>query len=255
MSAQGSGLKAWCALLSALALAAAPGARATAQAPEPLRFDVASVKLHADDGGIRAGIEENEGFVRIDNLPLRAVISLAYGVMGSAVVGPAALDRLTFDIAARPPSGYQRTQLPILLRNLLVDRFKLVARRETRQGRGYALRVATTGHRLRESTGPRTFLTGRPGLIAGNGRSIGELIPVLAQMVGTPVVNETALGGVYDVKLEWTPQLAASAGAAVEPELSIFTAVREQLGLRLEPIQTAVDVVVIDSVEETPTPD
>jgi uncharacterized protein (TIGR03435 family) len=226
-----------------------------AQAPEQLRFEVASVKLHADDGSIRAGIEENEGFVRIGNLPLRAVISLAYGVMGAAIVGPAWLDRRTFDITARPPSGYQRTQLPTLLRNLLVDRFKLVARREKREGRAYALRVPTTGHRLRESTGPRTFLTGRPGLIAGNGRSIAELIPLLAQMVGTAVVNETALGGVYDIKLEWTPRLAATAGPAVEPELSIFTAVREQLGLRLEPVQTVVDIVVIDSVEETPTPD
>jgi uncharacterized protein (TIGR03435 family) len=234
---------------------AALGVRALAQAPEPLRFEVASVKLHADDGNMRAGIEEDEGFVRIRNLPLRTIIAIAYGVRLDAVTGPGWLERRAFDISARPPEGYQRSQLPMLLRNLLVERFKLVAHPETRQGRGYALRIPATGHRLRESTGPRTFLTGRPGLIAGNGRSMGELIPLVAQMVGTPVVNETALGGVYDVKLEWTPQLAATAGAAVEPELSIFTAVREQLGLRLEPIQTPIDVVVIDSVEEAPTPD
>jgi uncharacterized protein (TIGR03435 family) len=249
--AHGSRLTAWCALWCAVAL----GVRTLTQAQEVLRFEVASVKPHADDGSIRAGIEENEGFVRIGNLPLRVIIAIAHGVRSDAVIGPAWLDRRAFDISARPPEGYQRSQLPILLRNLLADRFMLVAHRERREGRGYALRIAATGHLLRESTGPRTFLTGRPGLIAGNGRSIGELSPLLAQMVGAPVVNETALGGVYDVKLEWTPQLAASAGPAIDLELSIFTAVREQLGLRLEPIQTNLDVVVVDNVEETPTPD
>jgi uncharacterized protein (TIGR03435 family) len=228
-----------------------------AQVPEEqVRFDVASVKPHLDSGDTRVGIEENEGFVRIINLPLQAVIAIAFDVRGTNVDGPAWLERRRFDITARPPEGYQRRQLPAALRNLLADRFKLVARRETREGRGYALRVQDGGPRLQESTGPHTFLTGRPGLIAGNGRSIGEIVPLLSQMSGAPVIDETGLTGVYDVKLEWTAQLAApAAGAAAEPEVSIFTALREQLGLRLEPIRANVDVVVVSSVEETPTPD
>ena len=230
------------------------GAHAAAQtADEQLRFEVASIKAHADGGDARAGIEENEGFVRIVNLPLRTVIAIAYDVRDTNVEGPSWLERRRFDITAKPPDGYQRRQLPVVLRNLLADRFTLVARRETREGRGYALRPLTGGHRLKESVGPRTFLTGRPGLIAGNGRSIGELIPLLSQMVGAPVVDDTGLKGVYDVKLEWTPQLTA-AGADAQ-DISIFTALREQLGLRLEPIRTAVDVVVVSSIEETPTPD
>lgn len=248
MPAPGSRLSAWCALALSLAL----GARAAAQAPDRTRFEVASVKPHADDGSTRAGIEESERFVRIANLPLRAVIALAYGVMASNVDGPGWLDRRTFDITARPPEGYQRSQLPVLLRNLLADRFALSARHETKTGRGYALRVPPAGHRLRESTGPRTFLTGRPGLIAGNARSIGDLIPLLSQMVGAPVEDATALKGVYDIKLEWAPRLAAG---DAEPDLSIFTALREQLGLRLESIDVDVNTVVVTSVEETPTPD
>jgi uncharacterized protein (TIGR03435 family) len=215
---------------------------------------VASVKPHADTGSAQAGIEESEGFVRIINLPLRAVIGIAYGVNASDVLGPPWLEQRTFDIVARPPAGYTRPQLPALLRNLLAERFRLVARQERREGRGYALRVPTGGHRLRESTGPRTFLTGRPGLIAGNGRSISELNALLSQMVSAPVVDETALKGAYDLKLEWTPQLA-STGAAEQPDVSIFTAVREQLGLRLEAIKTTVNVVVVESSEQTPTPD
>jgi uncharacterized protein (TIGR03435 family) len=234
-------------------LVVALGARALAQAPEQLRFEVASVKPHVDDGGTRAGIEENEGSVRIGNLPLRTIIAIAYDARPDAVTGPGWLDRRTFDISARPPAGNQRSQLPILLRNLLADRFKLVAHRETRNGRGYALRVPAGGHRLRTSTGARTFLTGRPGLIAGNGRTIGELVPLLSQMVGAPVADATAVTGVYDIKLEWTPQL--SAGAAADSDVSIFTALREQLGLQLDPIDATVVVIAVNSIDETPTPD
>ena len=109
-----------------------------------MRFEVASVKPHADTGSTQAGIEETGSAVRIVNLPLRAVIAIAYGVKSSDVQGPGWLDRRAFDIAAKPPDGYTRTQLPALLRTLLADRFELVARRETRKGRGFALRIAPT---------------------------------------------------------------------------------------------------------------
>ena len=232
------------------------GARALAQTPEQMRFEVATIKAHVDTGSTPAGIEESPGFVRIINLPLRTVIAIAYGVKSSDVQGPPWLERRAFDIAAKPPAGYTRTRLPVLLRNLLTERFKLMAHQETREGRGYALRVPLGGHRMRESAGPRTFLTGRPGLIAGNGRSIADLPPLLSQMIGAPVLDETALTGVYDIRLEWTATLAAPASpTAGDSDVSLFTAVREQLGLRLEPITTTVTVVVVDSSEQTPTPD
>jgi uncharacterized protein (TIGR03435 family) len=229
-------------------LAVALGVAAFAQTSE--RFEVASIKPHGDSGSIQAGIEESPGFVRIINLSLRAVVAMAYGVKPSDVSGPSALDRRTFDIVATPPDGYTRQQLPALVRNLLTERFSLVAHRETREGRGYALRVPTSGHRLRESVGPRTFLTGRPGLIAGNGRSIGELVALLSQMVSAPVVDETSLKGAYDLKLEWSAQLGAAGD-----DISIFTALREQLGLRLDTITARVDTVIVTSIRETPTPD
>jgi len=212
-------------------------------AQAPVRFDVASIRPHPENGDTRVGIEDSEGFVRISNLPLRNVIAIAYGVMPENVAGPSWLERRRFDITATPPEGYQRAQLPAALRNLLADRFELAARRDARDVRGFALRIQTGGHRLKESTGPRTFLTGRAGLIAGNRRPIADLVPLLSQQVSAPVVDETALRGAYDLKLEWSE------------ELSIFTALREQLGLRLEPIATRVDTVVVSSIRETPTPD
>jgi len=219
------------------------GLSGSAEAQAPVRFEVASIRPHPENGDTRVGIEDSEGFVRISNLPLRNVIAIAYDVMPSNVAGPSWLERRRFDITATPPQGYRRAQLPIALRALLEDRFELVARRETRDGRGFALRTLTNGHRLEESTGPRTFLTGRAGLIAGNGRPIADLVPLLSQNVSAPVVDETALKGAYDLKLEWSE------------ELSIFTALREQMGLRLEPIATPVETVVVVSIRESPIPD
>ncbi len=220
------------------------------------RFEVASITPHRDTGGAEAGFTDNPSLVRIRNLSLRALIRIAYGVMDSQLVGPGWLDSAAFDIVAKPPSGYQPQQLPLLLRSLLADRFKLAVHRDQREVAGFALRVEPNGHRLIAAQGQRTFLTGRPGLIAGNGRSIAELVPVFAQMLAAPVSDETALpsGSRYDVKLEWTPQLSPVGGApGAETEVSIFTAVREQLGLRLDPARMRVDVVVVDSVERAPT--
>jgi uncharacterized protein (TIGR03435 family) len=232
------------------------GITAAQSRDEPPRFEVASIVPHADTGDMQAGIEVTESFVRIRNLSLRVVIGMAYGVRDSRLVGPARLDRRQFDVTAKPPAGWDRGQLPLLLRALLAERFKLVVHHEMKEVPGYVLRVQRGGHRMRQSAGARTYLTARPGLIAGNGRTLNELAAVLEQMVGTPVVDETGVTGPYDIRLEWTPQPAAlnPVVVAAEPEVSLFTAVREQLGLRLDPTKVTADVVVVDSVEEMPTP-
>ena len=139
------------------------------------------------------------------------------------------------------------------MRNLLMDRFKLRAHTESKIVQGFALTAAPGGHRLRAGS-ERTFLTGRPGLIQGNGRTIAELTNLVADAVASPVVDRTGLSGTYDLKLEWTPQLAASAATpSGQAEVSIFTALREQMGLRLDSIPVPIEVVVVDAVERTPT--
>ena len=232
-----------------------PGTSAQQSIAGQPRFEVAAIVPHADTSDMQAGIEVTESFVRIRNLSLRAVIGIAYDVRDSRLVGPAQLDGRRFDITAKPPAGWTREQLPTLLRALLAERFKLVVHQEAKQVPGYALRAQPRGHRMRPSDGPRTYLTARPGLIVGNGRSVSELAPLLGQMVGTPVVDETGLKGTYDIKLVWTDQLSAvNAIVVAEPEISIFTALQEQLGLRLEPVKISTEVVVVDSVEGMPTP-
>ena len=172
--------------------------------------------------------------------------------MDEQVSGPAWLNEATFNITAKPPDGYQSAHLPELIRNLLADRFGLAVHHEKKEVAGFALRVLTGGHRLITAKGERTFLTGRPGLISGNRRTIAEIVPLLARNVESPIVDETGLSGLYDIKLEWTPQLNAGSNTG-EPEVSLFTALREQLGLRLEPVRVPVDVVIVDSIARVPT--
>jgi uncharacterized protein (TIGR03435 family) len=225
-----------------------------AQSPNlQARFEVAAVNPVADIApGARIGFEDSPSGVRMDNLSLRALIRMAYSVMDEQVSGPAWLNEAIFDITAKPPAGYQSAQLPTLVRNLLVDRFGLAVHQEKKDVAGFALRVGSNGHRLVTAKGDRTFLTGRPGFVSGNGRAIGDLVPILAQNVGAPVVNETGLSGAYDIKLEWTPQLNAG-GNTGEPEVSLFTALREQLGLQLERVRVPADVVVVDRIGRVPT--
>lgn len=228
-----------------------------------LTFEVASVKPHVDGSSGstgRTGIEEDPGQIRIENLSFRTLIAISYGVKGSEqLAGPGWLSATTFDIVAKPPAGYKHEQLQFLIRNLLVDRFKLTVHHETKPISAFALVVAKGGLKLHEAAGPRSYLTVRPGLIEGKQRSIAELVGGLTRVLGRPVLDHTDLSAMYDLKLEWTPDSpsptpdGAEAGSAAEPGPSLFTAVQEQLGLRLESLKVPGDVVIVDHVERVPT--
>jgi uncharacterized protein (TIGR03435 family) len=219
-------------------------------------FEVASVKLHpATSGNVngspeRSGSEETGDRVSIENLPLRVLIEIAYGVRDFQLAGPGWLSSICVDIEAKPPAGYKHDQLPVLLRNLLADRFKLAVHHGSKQTSAYALLSVKGAQKLHEAAGPRGFFTARPGLISGTRVSMGEFTGALADMLERPVVDKTGLTAVYDLKLEWTPGLTAEAS---EPGLSLFTALRDQLGLSLRTQKVSVDVVIVDRVEKAPT--
>jgi uncharacterized protein (TIGR03435 family) len=217
-------------------------------------FEAASVKPHIRSGAVdeRAGIEEDQSLVKIDNLSLRVLIGMAWKVKTFQIAGPAWLDADTFDIVARPPQGYQRDQLPGLLEALLIDRFKVAAHHESRSGAAYALVISKAGSKLRETTGPRTYLTGRPGLIEGNQRSIAELKDLLAGVLERPVEDHTGLTGKYDLKLEWNAAELTSSNSQANDRPSLFSALQEQMGLKLERITAPVDFVVVDHAQRLP---
>lgn len=248
-------------------------------------FDVASVKPNAS--GTSAGWTELRpgGELSVRNQPLRNIIWSAYDLQAFQLVGgPDWLDRERFDIvakpAAEPPS---REALLQMVQSLLAERFKLVAHRETRDAPIYALvtaRAGTPGPGMRPSptdcdainaaagrgapppgnAGLRPLCGVRttPGRLMAGGVRMETLARNLSALAGRIVVDRTALPGFYDVDLEWLPDQVPAAGGALPPAASdapgFFTAIQEQLGLKLEAQRGPIDVMVIDSVER-PTPD
>ena len=160
-----------------------------------------------------------------------------------------------------------------MLQSLLADRFKLAVHHETREWPIYTLVVAKNGSKLQEtkpddSKGGGSFSVSRDKM-TGHGVSVSSIVRLLSQQLGRHIIDKTGLTSKYDFTLTWTPEesdghmlSAASAGntGAAAPPVpdsngpSIFTALQEQLGLKLESQKGPVDVLVIDHVEK-PTAD
>lgn len=209
------------------------------------------------------------------------------------VIGPAWIDTARFDISARAPANTPVEQNPDMLLQLLRERFKLAARVEMREAAIYALVPARTDGRLGPQLTPSSldcskkenFISSGFGVggvapdtatpqkpqcgmistrdangavIRGGGRSMADLAKNLIGRVDRPVIDRTGLAGAYDLVLAFTPEgMTPRTDPAAGPTLdgtSLFTALQEQLGLKLEAQRGPVEYVVIDRIER-PTPD
>ena len=257
------------------------------------KFEVASVKTNkSGDGPTQIALQPG-GRLTIENMSLRALIRFAFQVQDAQLVGgPEWFDREHFDVLAKAEHDFQPappgTTGPgqLMLRSLLADRFKLAIHSEQRELQVYALTPARTdgrlGPQLKRSTvdcqaaagrgrGASPAATGQPpcsmrvapGAMFLSGFPLSQLATALSNFVRRTVVDRTGLEGSFDVELHWTPdqmpQGTPPAGAAPASPSdpngpSIFTAVQEQLGLKLEASRVPQDVLVIDHVE-LPTPD
>ncbi len=192
----------------------------------------------------------------------------AYGIPGPRILGgPKWLDSERFDIeAAMDSSAFDRMrtlsrdqrmlQKQAMFQQLLADRFKLRVHWETREVPVYALTVVKGGPALSKAKQPELGLgtSAGVGLVGANGATLAEIAQVLtqeaSQELGRMVIDKTGIEGKYDIKLQWTPDGGGSpASAGANPGPSIFTAIQEQLGLKLESTKGPVQVLVIDHVE------
>jgi uncharacterized protein (TIGR03435 family) len=221
-----------------------------AQSPS---FEVASIKRNTS-GDPRSGTRTLPGGrVAIINLQLRQVIRDAYGSKDLEVLGgPDWLDADRWDINASAGTGKPDEPLEPMLKALLADRFKLRAHVEMRDRPIYALVPARSDRRLGDkihtsavdcrpdadcgSTSARTNGV-ISGTITGTARTMADLGRSLSPYAGRRVFDRTGLTGQYDFEIQWSE------------ELSVFTAVQEQLGLKLESQRGQVEVVVVDAVE------
>ncbi|HEY4088260.1 MAG TPA: TIGR03435 family protein [Bryobacteraceae bacterium] len=231
---------------------------ATAIAQTAPAFDVATVKPSLPPGaagrvGRVAGPFFDASRVSWWNAPLRFYTMQAYGLTTAWRIegDPAWFQSENFDITATFPPETPKEQVPAMLKALLTERFHLAAHTEPRPHDVYVLTVAKTRLKAKESAVDDTTMTNRMGTghMDLHKTSMQRLADLLSgetlKMSERPVVDMTNLKGVYDMTLDWSPEAAPTA-----EKPSLFTAVTEQLGLKLEAQKTPVEILVIDHAEK-----
>ena len=259
--------------------------KATSSDPKISNFDVATVKKNKSDTHMMRIMMKPDGFA-CDNIPLKTLIAQAYGIKQDLISGgPDWVDSEGFDVDAKvlgPTLDILKSLTPedlqSMLQSLLAERFNLKLHRETKTLPIYELVVAKGGAKLKElppidptaeeakAPADRRRLgatsTG-PGEFNGEAVIITNLADHLAYIVHHPVTDKTGLTGIYDINLKWTPE-DQPAEAATEVDCAqgklvgpcsqltgptIFTALQEQLGLKLQSSKGPVETLVIDHAD------
>jgi uncharacterized protein (TIGR03435 family) len=253
--------------------AALPPSAATASAttkPDkpPFAFTIVSIKRHgnAPDGGKEGCYVDGCHFV---DRPLLAFIMTAYNLSQKPILGdPLPGDSDLFDLDAKidpadlPATPLSSRQLADMLQPVLADRFHLRVHHEMRALHVYSIVLAKGGLKMKESAPPAPGSPASPagcfhtsvgnGLRVMHGCTMGDIRNILEGPTGRYLIDKTGLTGRYDFDLHWTPD-NTPVGSPLDGGPSIFTAVQEQLGFKLEPAMAPVDVLVVDSAR-SPTP-
>ena len=234
-------------------LGCCPEGRARAQ-ERPPAFEVATVKISGPGSPPIAIRPLPGGRLEVSNMPLPALIQWAYELDDGRLASvPRGLDSVRVDVVAKTPDSEPRQgQVQAMMRTLLAERFKLAVHRETRELITYTLVTDAGGAKVRPSNngapGPNPFRISDSGTLIGTTVTTAMLARVLSNQLGRPVQDQTGFSGVFDFTLRWAPD--TNTEPTDRPPLP--TALREQLGFRLEPHRQPTDVVVIDRVERTP---
>lgn len=227
-------------------------AAAHAQSSE-LRFEVASVKQNrASDCRGRWDFSASHATVTAENAPLRRIISRAYRLTDDRISGPAWIDSQCYDIRAKAPAGATNRDLMAMLETLLVERFHLIARRESDERPVLVLAIDKGGTKLSADGDKNSKPAAVDGKVLFMVRHVADLCERLAMVAGRPVLDKTGLDGSYEIVLTYIPY-GTVAGDPSDSGFDIFSAVRDQLGLKLEPQRAMVETLKIDSIDKVPT--
>ncbi|HEY3837258.1 MAG TPA: TIGR03435 family protein [Bryobacteraceae bacterium] len=223
-----------------------------APAAPPPAFEVASIKPNKSGDG-NSSFTTTEGSIHMRNVTPRILLEHAFNVKDYNLNAPSWVDDLHFDIVAKAPGEVKDAEMRLMLQSLLAERFQLKMHRESKEMTAYALLPAKGGFKLKPVQGDNYSLNftvgGGKAKATGKQASMANLSDYLSGgALDHPVVDETGIQGVYDFTLEWSPEQNVA-----ENGPSLFTALTEQLGLRLEKRKLPVSIVVVDSMNQTPT--
>ncbi len=229
-------------------------------------FEVATIKPSKPETQGRGFMVRGRQFSTL-NTSLSDLITFAYGLHPRQITGgPAWMESDKYDLAAKPDGEGQPNdkQWKMMVQKLLADRFKLSFHRDKKELSAYALVVGKTGPKLTKSEGdpnglPGLFFRGLGVLPARNATMVDFAGTMQTAVLDRPVVDQTGLSGRYDFLLTWTPDETQFVGLGVKippatdnadapPDL--FTAIQQQLGLKLESTKAPVEVLVIDQAEK-----
>lgn len=224
---------------------------AFAQQPAP-QFEVATVKPSTPEEAASgsSGIKTGKGRASAKNVTLKRCIIGSYHIgPGQVVGGPSWIDSASFDIEAKAVEPVDDDAvLDKMMQALLGERFRLQLHPETREMKALVLEVAKGGPKLEKAAGGDASTNASHGRMTLKSTTMDGLAERLARVTSLPVVNQTGIDGMYDMKLVWTPDGESSTGPGSPP--SLVTAIQEQLGLRLETKKAPVKVLVVDHAEK-----
>jgi len=256
--------------------------------PRPA-FEVASIKPSPppDGQGMRLSHRggpgtPDPGMWSTENWNLSNLVTYAYGIERYQYSGPSWMDEARFDVQAKVPPGATREDLKLMVQALLDERFKLQVHREKKEMPIYELTLAKGGPKLKpaveeppKDAAPPPPPPGRLKLAADgypdlgkaftmawmNGRArwqdpkgtMAGFASMLAGQLSRPVFDATGLTGKYEMSLHWAAESRSSSPEEPDPGPTIFVALQEQLGLKLEAKKGMVEVLVVDKAEKVPT--
>ena len=230
-----------------------------AQAPA---FDVASVRPspnasnglnQLNDG--REAIHTSPGSLTIRGASLLMCMQWAYDIPPFQIEGPAWLKDAGFDIVAKAAEPVDDDHMRLMLRTLLATRLGLKAHTERKEMQVYELTLVKGGPKFHESTteGPPIFSSPGKGALVAERATMSDFAEKISEALGRPVMDATGLKGRYDIHMDATAYMAASGDGPMDAMGFLFNALQQQLGVKLESRKDTPEILVVDSIEKTPT--
>ncbi len=234
---------------SLLLLAAGWASVAAVQTQSPAvrpEFEVVSVKpAPLPLNGVSSRESVDKGLLTYTNFTLRRLISNAYGVTEGQIVGPPWISENLYHVQARLPAGASQSDVPAMLQAMLAEHFKLAVERAQKNIPVYALVIAKGGHKMKPVIDGDSGYGGGVRRIDGRGTTMATLAKLLSSRVtDRPVIDLTALDGKFAFTLEWAPD---------PDDPSIYMAIQQQLGLKLDPRRMTTEVIAVAHAERIPT--
>ncbi len=241
-----------CVFLAVAVLASDVSTNGQSGTPPTPVFEVTSVKASRSGGNFRMAPWGTDHF-SATSIPLRLLVAFAFVVDDDKVLNlPGWALSARYDVNARAEGGATLTYPAAapLLHQLVIDRFKLSAHRESLETEGYALVVTKGGSKLKPSAAAISQgIATNPDALRAPSTDLRQFVFALRRVVGRPVVDETKLQGLFDIALDYAPE-----GTTDSDRPSVYTALQEQLGLRLESRRVLWEHVIVDHIER-PAPD